>query len=41
MSKRNGKLFDLDKKFIFSIPIYENIFTYNNEPFAAFPDPNK
>lgn len=41
MSKKKGVMFDLDKEFTFSIPIFENINTYNNEPCAPFPDPNR
>ncbi len=41
MSNRNKEMFDLDQKFVFSIPVYDNIFTYNNEPCEPFPDPNK
>ena len=40
MSKR-GTLFNLQHEFVFNIPVYENIPTYNNEEYAAFPDPNK
>lgn len=34
-------MFNLQYEFVFSIPVYENIPTYNNEEYAAFPDPNK
>ena len=40
MAKR-GTMFNLQYEFVFSIPVYENIPTYNNEEYAAFPDPNK
>lgn len=38
---KSGNMFDLQHEFVFSIPVYENIPTYNNEEYAAFPDPNK
>lgn len=41
MSKKNGIMFDLDKNFIFSIPVFKNIFTFNNIEGEPFPDPNK
>lgn len=41
MSKKGSDIFDLNQEFIFSIPIYENIPTYNNKENEAFPDPNK
>lgn len=41
MSVNNGKMFDLHQDFVFSIPVYENIPTYGNEEYGAFPDPNK
>ena len=41
MSKKNGIMFDLDKNFIFSIPVSKNIFTFNNIEGEPFPDPNK
>lgn len=41
MSNIGGKTFNLDYELTFSIPVYDNIPTYNNEEFMAFPDPNK
>ncbi len=32
---------DLNHEFVFSIPIYDNLPTYNNEPHTAFPDPKE
>ncbi len=34
-----GDEVDLNQEFIFSIPIYDSLPTYNNEQYAAFPDP--
>ncbi len=41
MSKKGSDIFDLNQEFVFSIPVYENIPTYNNEEYEAYPDPNK
>lgn len=39
--KRKGKKLDLHQEFIFKIPVYENVLTYGDEKYGAFPDPNK
>ena len=36
-----GIFLHLVQEFIFSIPVFDNIDTYNNESCAPFPDPNK
>ena len=41
MSKKDGEMFDLNHEFILSIPVYNNIPSYKDEEYAAFPDPNK
>lgn len=41
LAKKNGKMFDLDYDFIFSIPVYENVPSYEEDDYTAFPDPNK
>lgn len=40
MSRIKDIVFDLDHEFTFKIPVYKNISTYQNEPCAAFIDPN-
>ncbi len=41
--QRNGREEDIDlnHEFVFSIPIYDNLPTYNNESHTVFPDPKE
>lgn len=41
MSKDKGVMFELNQNFTFKIPVYENIPTYGDGDYGAFPDPNK
>lgn len=41
LAKKNGQMFDLNYDFVFSIPVYENIPSYVDGDYVAFPDPNK
>lgn len=41
LAKKNSQMFDLNYDFVFSIPVYENIPSYEEGDYVAFPDPNK
>jgi len=41
MFKRGNDHFDVNQEFILSIPVYNNVPTYEDREYEAFPDPNK
>ena len=41
MTKRGDKVFNLDQELVFSIPVYDNLPSYVDGEYEAFPDPNK